>query len=177
MLDCPFATTTQQTQAPANRNARSKQWQPCLAACQLKRLRLNGNRAWVGLCKVSVYLGITILFCVNLSSNDWLIVACVTVNDDYADNAAAADNDCVYCRLHDYNCRIISCWRIGFDCSHSSFSDHQVRFFMYKFIKAQPNWLLTLTFQPVLEAFIRRWFSVLLVIDMTGECRVKKAVV
>ena len=36
---------TQQTQAPANRNARSKQWQPWLAARQLKRLRLNGNRA------------------------------------------------------------------------------------------------------------------------------------
>ena len=47
-----------QTQAPANRNARSKQWQPLLAACQRKRLRflrfsftqrkrlhLNGNRA------------------------------------------------------------------------------------------------------------------------------------
>ena len=30
---------TQQTQAPANRNARSKQWQPWLAACQRKRLR------------------------------------------------------------------------------------------------------------------------------------------
>ena len=30
---------TQQTQAPANRNARSKQWQPWLAACQCKRLR------------------------------------------------------------------------------------------------------------------------------------------
>ena len=27
------------TQAPANRNARSKQWQPWLAACQRKRLR------------------------------------------------------------------------------------------------------------------------------------------
>jgi len=53
---------TQQTQAPANRNARSKQWQPWLAACQRKRfrflrfsftqrkrLRLNGNRAWVDL--------------------------------------------------------------------------------------------------------------------------------
>ena len=54
---------TQQTQTPANRNARSKQWQPWLAACQRKRLRflrfsftqrtqrkrlrLNGNRAWV----------------------------------------------------------------------------------------------------------------------------------
>ena len=51
---------TQQTQAPANRNARSKQWQPWLAACQCKRLRflqfsftqrkllrLNGNRAWL----------------------------------------------------------------------------------------------------------------------------------
>ena len=51
---------TQQTQAPANRNAQSKQWQPWLAACQRKclrflrfsftqrkRLRLNGNRAWV----------------------------------------------------------------------------------------------------------------------------------
>ena len=53
---------TQQTQAPANRNARSKQRQPWLAACQRKRLRflrfsftqrtqrkrlrLNGNRAW-----------------------------------------------------------------------------------------------------------------------------------
>jgi len=36
---------TQQTQAPANRNARSKQWQPWLAACQRKRLRLNGNWA------------------------------------------------------------------------------------------------------------------------------------
>jgi len=46
---------TQQTQAPANRNARSKQWQPWLTACRLrflrfsvtqrKRLRLNGNRA------------------------------------------------------------------------------------------------------------------------------------
>ena len=52
---------TQQTQAPANRNVRSKQWQPWLAACQRKRLRflrfsftqrtqrkrlrLNGNRA------------------------------------------------------------------------------------------------------------------------------------
>jgi len=51
----------QRTQAPANRNARSKQWQPWLAACQRKRLRflrfsftqrtqrkrlrLNGNRA------------------------------------------------------------------------------------------------------------------------------------
>jgi len=51
---------TQQTQAAANRNARSKQWQPWLAACQRKRvrflrfsftqrtqrkrLRLNGNR-------------------------------------------------------------------------------------------------------------------------------------
>ena len=48
--------------APANRNARSKQWQPWFAACQRKRLRflrfsftqrtqrkrlrLNGNRAW-----------------------------------------------------------------------------------------------------------------------------------
>ena len=30
---------TQQTQAPANRNARSKQWQPWVAACQRKRLR------------------------------------------------------------------------------------------------------------------------------------------
>jgi len=30
---------TQQTQAPANRNARSKQWQPRLAACQRNRLR------------------------------------------------------------------------------------------------------------------------------------------
>jgi len=30
---------TQQTQAPANRNAPSKQWQPWLAACQRKRLR------------------------------------------------------------------------------------------------------------------------------------------
>jgi len=30
---------TQQTQAPANRNARSKQWQPWLAARQRKRLR------------------------------------------------------------------------------------------------------------------------------------------
>ena len=30
---------TQRTQAPANRNARSKQWQPWLAACQRKRLR------------------------------------------------------------------------------------------------------------------------------------------
>ena len=61
---------TQQTQAPAKRNARSKQWQrylltylPWLAACQRKRLRflrfsftqrtqrkrlrLNGNRALV----------------------------------------------------------------------------------------------------------------------------------
>ena len=54
---------TQQTQAPANRNARSKQWQPWLAACQRKRLRflrfsftqrtqrkrlrLDGNRAWL----------------------------------------------------------------------------------------------------------------------------------
>ena len=39
---------TQQTQAPANRfQQRSKQWQPWLAACQRKRLRLNGNRAWV----------------------------------------------------------------------------------------------------------------------------------
>jgi len=53
---------TQQTQAPANRNARSKHWQPWLAACQRKRLRflwfsftqltqrkrlrLNGNRAY-----------------------------------------------------------------------------------------------------------------------------------
>jgi len=36
---------TQQTQAPANRNVRSKQWQPWLAAYQRKRLRLNGNRA------------------------------------------------------------------------------------------------------------------------------------
>ena len=36
---------TQQTQAPANRNAPSKQWQPWLAACQRKRLHLNGNRA------------------------------------------------------------------------------------------------------------------------------------
>jgi len=52
---------TQQTQAPANRNAWSKQWQPWVAACQRKRLRflrfsfmqptqrkrlrLNGNRA------------------------------------------------------------------------------------------------------------------------------------
>jgi len=52
---------TQQTQTPANRNARSKQWQPWLAACQRKRLhflrfsftqrmqrkrlRLNENRA------------------------------------------------------------------------------------------------------------------------------------
>ena len=48
----------QETHAPANRNARSKQWQPWLAACQRKRLRflrfsftqrkrlrLNGNRA------------------------------------------------------------------------------------------------------------------------------------
>ena len=51
------------TQASANRNARSKQWQPWLAACQRKRLRflrfsfkqrtqrkrlrLNGNRASV----------------------------------------------------------------------------------------------------------------------------------
>jgi len=51
---------TQQTQAPANRNAQSKQWRPWLAACQRnrlrflrflftqrtqrKRLRLNGNR-------------------------------------------------------------------------------------------------------------------------------------
>jgi len=32
---------TQQTQAPANRNARSKQWQ----RTQHKRLCLNGNRA------------------------------------------------------------------------------------------------------------------------------------
>ena len=56
---------TQQTQAPANRNARSKQWQPWLAACQRKRLRflrfsftqhtqrnrlrLNGNRALANL--------------------------------------------------------------------------------------------------------------------------------
>ena len=31
---------TQQTQAPANRNARLKQWQPWLAACLRKRLRL-----------------------------------------------------------------------------------------------------------------------------------------
>ena len=51
--------------APANRNARSKQWQPWLAACQRKhlrflrfsftqrkRLRLNGNRAWLWLCGV-----------------------------------------------------------------------------------------------------------------------------
>ena len=54
---------TQQTQAQANRNARSKQWQPWLAVCQRKRLRflrfsftqrtqrkrlrLNGNRALV----------------------------------------------------------------------------------------------------------------------------------
>ena len=30
---------TQQPQAPANRNARSKQWHPWLAACQRKRLR------------------------------------------------------------------------------------------------------------------------------------------
>ena len=53
---------TQQMQAPANRNARSKQWQSWLAACQRKRLcflrfsftqrtqrkrlRLNGNWAW-----------------------------------------------------------------------------------------------------------------------------------
>ena len=63
-----FQNFTQQTQAPANRNARSKQWQPWLAACQHKRLRflwfsltqrtqrtqrkrlcLNGNRT-VGLC-------------------------------------------------------------------------------------------------------------------------------
>jgi len=52
----------QQTQAPANRNARAKQRQPWSAACQRKRLRflrfsftqrtqrkrlrLNGNRAW-----------------------------------------------------------------------------------------------------------------------------------
>jgi len=52
---------TQQTQIPANRNARSKQWQSWLTACQRKRLRflrfsftqrtqrkrlrLNGNRA------------------------------------------------------------------------------------------------------------------------------------
>ena len=51
---------TQQMQAPADRNARSKQWQPWLAAfqrkrlrflrfsftqrTQRKRLRLNGNR-------------------------------------------------------------------------------------------------------------------------------------
>ena len=42
-----LAIFTQQTQAPANRNARSKQWQPWLAACQRKRLRLNWNRAWV----------------------------------------------------------------------------------------------------------------------------------
>jgi len=56
---------TQQTQAPANSNSRSLQWQPWLAVCQRKRLRflwfsftqrtqrtqrkrlrLNGNRAW-----------------------------------------------------------------------------------------------------------------------------------
>jgi len=58
-----IAIFTQETQAPANRNARSKQWQPWLAACQRnrlrflrfsftqrthrKRLRLNGNRASV----------------------------------------------------------------------------------------------------------------------------------
>ena len=58
---CLSEIFTQQTQAPANRNARSKQWQPWLAACQRKRLRflrfsftqrtqrkqlrLNGNRA------------------------------------------------------------------------------------------------------------------------------------
>jgi len=53
---------TQQTQASANRNARSKQWQPWLAACQCKRLhflrfsftqrkrlRLNGNWALLSL--------------------------------------------------------------------------------------------------------------------------------
>ena len=41
-LRCGVASNenfTQQTQAPANRNARSKQWQPWLAACQRKRLR------------------------------------------------------------------------------------------------------------------------------------------
>jgi len=38
---------TQQTQAPANRNARSKQWQPFLAASQRNRLRLDGNWASV----------------------------------------------------------------------------------------------------------------------------------
>ena len=36
---------TQQTQSPANRNARSQQWQPWLAACQRKLLFLNGNVA------------------------------------------------------------------------------------------------------------------------------------
>ena len=67
---------TQQTQASANRNAQSKQWQPWLAACQRKRLRflrfsfthrtqrkrlrLNGNReirisnhkSWLRQCQV-----------------------------------------------------------------------------------------------------------------------------
>jgi len=42
---CCVKISTQQKQAPANRNAQSKQWQPRLAACQRKRLRLNGNRA------------------------------------------------------------------------------------------------------------------------------------
>jgi len=44
-IACVACVFTQQTQAPANRNARSKQWQPWLAACQRKRLRLNENRA------------------------------------------------------------------------------------------------------------------------------------
>jgi len=37
---------------------------------------------------------------------------------------------------------------------------------------------LKLAFLPQSEAFIRRsWYSVLLVLDTTGRCRVKKAVI
>ena len=80
---------TQQTQAPANRNTRSKQWQLWLAACQRKRfrflrfsftqrtqrkrLRLNGNRAWVwsvALCcdACGHYGARSALSCCNMSS-------------------------------------------------------------------------------------------------------------
>jgi len=42
---CVKFSRNKRKRQPIYRNARSKQWQPWLAACQRKRLRLNGNRA------------------------------------------------------------------------------------------------------------------------------------